>query len=128
MIPRCTTWLPWSTTTPSDPTVQSSSDNLSVVQARLGPPATARVNTPWYPCDPLNAVSTPRKEHRNVQGCLNHVHVARRLRRRPQRWRGRSVRLVLMAATQLDGPLRDRRLRKRRAPSQSRRRVGGADG
>src|SRR6185503_5375522 len=36
-----------------------------------------------------------RKEHRNVEGCRDHVHVARRLRRRPKRWRGRSVRLVL---------------------------------
>src|SRR3954471_21242240 len=42
----------------------------------------------------VNAVSTPRKEHRNVEGCRNHVHVARRLRRRPQRRRGRGIRLV----------------------------------
>jgi hypothetical protein len=31
--------------------------------------------------DPLNAVSTPRKERSNVEGCRNHVYVARRLRR-----------------------------------------------
>src|SRR5205085_7343997 len=31
----------------------------------------------------------------NVEGCHNHVHVARRLRRGPQRWRGRGFRLVL---------------------------------
>ena len=44
---------------------------------------------------PRNAVSTPRKEHHNAEGYRNHVHVARRLRLRPQRWCGRSVRLVL---------------------------------
>ena len=32
---------------------------------------------------------------RDVEGCRHHVHVARRLRRRPQRRRGRGVRLVL---------------------------------
>ena len=141
--------------------------------------------------DPLHWMFGHQKERRHVEGRRNHVHVARRLRRRPQRWRGRSVRLVLhlgrrriphrrvgphdvqgvraerrapsrshvrtwcrahrpthlrrrprlgrksrlgtsirtypphprrMAATQLDCPLRDRRHRKRREPSQSRRR------
>jgi hypothetical protein len=31
---------------------------------------------------------------KGLEGCRNHVHVTRRLRRRPQRRRGRSVRLV----------------------------------
>src|SRR3569623_1496510 len=37
------------------------------------------------------------KEHANVESCSDHVDVARRLRRRSQRWRGRSIRLVTRA-------------------------------
>jgi len=43
---------------------------------------------------PLNAVSIPRMEHAMSKVVAIMFHVARRLRRRPERWRGRSVRLV----------------------------------
>jgi len=42
---------------------------------------------------PRHLASGPGKQ-RNVEGDRTHVHVARRIRRRPRRWCGRSVRLV----------------------------------
>src|SRR3569623_3694435 len=38
------------------------------------------------------------KEHANVESSSDHVDGARRLRRRSQRWRGRSIRLVTRAS------------------------------
>src|SRR4051812_31229541 len=43
---------------------------------------------------PERSLQPSREEHAIVEGCRNHVDVARRLCRRCRRWRGRSVRLV----------------------------------